>query len=233
MQGRSVPRLAGVLVLLLVVSAEVEGQSNKVENHYKILDVEPGASASEIRSAYHKESLKWHPDKNQGSKEAEKMFIKVQEAYQVLKDPNRRAAFDAAWKYQQRSRSSCRDEQTSGGGESGQTRADESFDINFDELMEMMRQWDQQNSTLRTAKLAFTSFVTDLSDYKMRYYLDKYLPIDRNDSLRNNMVKRVLRWIAWSGRGLMRRFLQRLAGADFKFESSQGGHGGGQRGYGL
>eukprot|EP00961_Rhodomonas_salina_P119551 1608778-Rhodomonas_salina.2 len=104
MQGRSVPRLAGVLVLLLVVSAEVEGQSNKVENHYKILDVEPGASASEIRSAYHKESLKWHPDKNQGSKEAEKMFIKVQEAYQVLKDPNRRAAFDAAWKYQQRSR---------------------------------------------------------------------------------------------------------------------------------
>lgn len=47
--------------------------------------------------------------------------------------------------------------------------------------------------TFEVGKLAFTSFVTDLSDYKMRYYLDKYLPIDRNDSLRNNMVKRVLR----------------------------------------
>jgi molecular chaperone DnaJ len=61
---------------------------------------------------------RYHPDKNRGSKEAEAKFIKIQQAYEVLKDEKQRRAYDAARKYSS-SRSSSRGAQQPGDGQQG------------------------------------------------------------------------------------------------------------------
>ncbi len=61
---------------------------------YEILDCEKTASEAELKSAYRKLALKWHPDKNQGNTEAEEKFKEISEAYIVLKDPDKRAQYD-------------------------------------------------------------------------------------------------------------------------------------------
>jgi DnaJ-class molecular chaperone len=65
------------------------------ENHYKTLDVPETASVDEIKKAYRKLSLKYHPDKNPGKPEMVDMFRKVSEAYNVLGDTQKKAEYDA------------------------------------------------------------------------------------------------------------------------------------------
>jgi molecular chaperone DnaJ len=63
-------------------------------DYYEILSVERGASAEEIKKAYRKLAVKFHPDKNPGDHEAEERFKELGAAYDVLMDPDKRAAYD-------------------------------------------------------------------------------------------------------------------------------------------
>lgn len=64
-------------------------------DYYDILGVSKTASADEIKKAYRKQALEWHPDKHASDKEAaEKRFKEINEAYQVLSDQNKRSQYD-------------------------------------------------------------------------------------------------------------------------------------------
>ncbi len=63
-------------------------------DYYEILGVERNATKVEIKKAYRKLAMKYHPDKNPGDKEAEEMFKKINEAYQILSDDEKRAIYD-------------------------------------------------------------------------------------------------------------------------------------------
>lgn len=74
--------------------------SNKLQNYYgkkdyyEVLGLQKGASEDDIKRAYKRLASKHHPDKNQGSKEAEEKFKEINEAYEVLGDDQKRTAYD-------------------------------------------------------------------------------------------------------------------------------------------
>ncbi|RPJ40226.1 MAG: molecular chaperone DnaJ [Candidatus Latescibacterota bacterium] len=63
-------------------------------DYYEVLEIERGATADEIKKAYRKLALRFHPDRNQGDKEAEERFKEATEAYEILRDPDKRARYD-------------------------------------------------------------------------------------------------------------------------------------------
>ena len=63
-------------------------------DYYEVLGVEKSASADEIKKAYRKKAIQYHPDKNPGDKEAEGKFKEAAEAYEVLSNPDKRARYD-------------------------------------------------------------------------------------------------------------------------------------------
>lgn len=64
------------------------------EDYYDILGISKSASTAEIKKAYRKKALEYHPDKNSGDEKAEEMFKKSAEAYEVLSNPDKRSRYD-------------------------------------------------------------------------------------------------------------------------------------------
>jgi molecular chaperone DnaJ len=64
------------------------------KDYYEVLGTSRNADANEIKKAYRKLALQYHPDKNQGNEQAEEKFKEVSEAYEVLKDPEKRRRYD-------------------------------------------------------------------------------------------------------------------------------------------
>jgi molecular chaperone DnaJ len=62
--------------------------------YYEVLEVDRTAAEGELKSAFRKLAMKWHPDRNPGDKTCEARFKEINEAYEVLKDPDKRAAYD-------------------------------------------------------------------------------------------------------------------------------------------
>ena len=63
-------------------------------DYYEVLGVSKDAGADEIKKAYRKMAMKYHPDRNPGDKEAEEKFKQIGEAYEVLSDPDKKARYD-------------------------------------------------------------------------------------------------------------------------------------------
>ena len=63
-------------------------------DYYEVLGVEKTATADEIKKAYRKKAIQYHPDKNPGDKEAEEKFKEAAEAYEVLSNPDKRSRYD-------------------------------------------------------------------------------------------------------------------------------------------
>lgn len=63
-------------------------------DYYDVLGISRSATDEEVKGAYRKLAMRWHPDRNNGSKEAEEKFKELTEAYDVLREPEKRAAYD-------------------------------------------------------------------------------------------------------------------------------------------
>jgi curved DNA-binding protein len=73
------------------------------KNYYSILEIKESASFEEIKTAYRKMALKYHPDKNPGNKEFEEKIKEINEAYGILSNPQKRAQYDAQRSFGSRS----------------------------------------------------------------------------------------------------------------------------------
>ena len=63
-------------------------------DYYEVLGLQKGASEDEIKKAFRKMAMKYHPDRNPGDKEAEEKFKEINEAYSVLSDPDKKNKYD-------------------------------------------------------------------------------------------------------------------------------------------
>ena len=133
------------------------------KNYYKILGVNKDVSADEIKKAFRKLALKHHPDKNQGNKESEKKFKEINEAYEILKDDQKRAAYD---------RYGSAGFQNSGGGFHSQAEGFEDFaDVFGDIFGDFMgrgssSKQQRKNQFKRGADLRYNTEITLENAYK-------------------------------------------------------------------
>ena len=109
-------------------------------DYYQLLGLEPSATQSEIKKAYRKLARKYHPDINPDDKEAQKKFQQINEAHEVLSDPEKRKKYDQYgkdWQHAEQYEQARQQQQNNaggfGGGFSGFGQSQENYSGNFDE----------------------------------------------------------------------------------------------------
>ncbi len=78
------------IILLFFFSTALQA----FDNYYQILGIQSNATPEEIKSAYRKMAMKYHPDRNGGSLDSAKKFVQAKEAYDILSDPIKKSNFD-------------------------------------------------------------------------------------------------------------------------------------------
>ena len=87
--------ILNISIITLFIIPILSKKSDDENDYYKILGVTKEATDAEIKKAYRKPALKWHPDKNPNNRaEAEEKFKKINEAYSVLSDKDKRRQYD-------------------------------------------------------------------------------------------------------------------------------------------
>ncbi|GAB1603217.1 dnaJ homolog subfamily B member 9-like [Argonauta hians] len=88
--------LSKVLVVSVVLCVLVDTllAHEATKDLYEVLGVKRGANQKAIRSAFRKLALKYHPDKNKDDKEAEKKFVEISKAYEILSNPEKKEQYD-------------------------------------------------------------------------------------------------------------------------------------------
>jgi len=102
---------AGFVVLLILMRAGYDDGSAKAkaddlldgQDLYDVMEVAKSASDREVKKAYHKLAMKWHPDKNTGCEDCQVKFQRVARAYEVLSDPMKRRIYDKEQKMMEKS----------------------------------------------------------------------------------------------------------------------------------
>ncbi len=110
-------------------------------DYYKILDVDKKASEDDIKKAYRKLARKLHPDLNPNDKEAHQKFQQVNEANEVLSDPEKRKKYDQYgkdWQHAEQFEDAKRSRQQSGSGQRGQQFAGNFEESDFSDFFESM-----------------------------------------------------------------------------------------------
>ena len=111
-------------------------------DYYEVLGVDKSAGEREIKKAYKKLAMKYHPDRTQGDKGLEDKFKEIQEAYEILSDSQKRAAYD------QYGHAGV-DPNRGGGGFGGGA---DFGDIFGDVFGDILRRWPRRSSISRTSR---------------------------------------------------------------------------------
>lgn len=93
-QCSDVMKVSVALAIVVVCLSIATKFSSAGEDYYKVLGVPRDASLRQIKKAYREMSLKYHPDKNKGNEEAARKFAEINNAYEVLKDDEKRRIYD-------------------------------------------------------------------------------------------------------------------------------------------
>src|SRR6266581_5069932 len=92
---QGIPLLTGDKTEIKLHANNLKGcDSMASTDYYQVLGLKKNATAAEIKRAYRKLAVKYHPDKNPGNKDAEEKFKEINEAYAVLSDPQKRSQYD-------------------------------------------------------------------------------------------------------------------------------------------
>ena len=104
--------IAGVVIVLMIAmrAGYDDGRSKAKEDDlldgqdlYEVMEIQKSSSDREVKKAYHKLAMKWHPDKNAGCDECQVKFQRVARAYEVLSDPVKRKIYDKEQKMMEKS----------------------------------------------------------------------------------------------------------------------------------
>jgi len=133
-------------------------------DYYKILGVDKGANAQAIKTAYRKLARKFHPDLNPNDKEAKQKFQQINEANEVLSDPEKRKKYDQYgkdWKHADEFESANRQQQA-GYSRRGSQNSEQQFDGDFSDFFSSMFGGEAGQGRGRQAKFRGDDFKAEL-----------------------------------------------------------------------